>query len=187
MHLFTSQGKPYIIQSHNPIKNFTKEIFYGIAYTLQNHQKNFIMKMQNVDIVRYPKFAHYVRTELSLVHGNKAIMAAMLNIGQLDRATLKRALVWNQGPEIKITALAGAVGEFTPGIGSNEIRINKTAVENFEAGRGISKTKSGKNVYLVGVTLLHELVHWGDDRDGIDRPGEEGAEFETTVYGHVVN
>lgn len=153
----------------------------------QSSLNGIIMKMQHADIVRYPKFANYVKAELSLVSGSKTILAAMLKIGQLDRPTLKRVLQWDRGPEIKITSLAGAVGQFTPGIGSNEIRIDKTAVESFEAGRGISKTKSGKRVSLVGVALLHELVHWGDDQDGIDRPGEEGAEFEIAVYGHVVN
>ena len=42
-------------------------------------------------------------------------------------------------------------------------------------------------VYLVGVTILHELTHWGDDQDGVDRPGEEGEEFEIKVYGKVIN
>jgi hypothetical protein len=34
--------------------------------------------------------------------------------------------------------------------------------------------------------LLHELVHWGDDQDGVDRPGEEGKEFERRAYGTAI-
>jgi hypothetical protein len=145
------------------------------------------MKMQNVDITLYPKFASYVKNSIPKILENKAIVRAMQEIGQLDRATLQRAIKWGQGPEINITVLAGAFGEFTPDTHSNEIRISKGIVEDFEAGRGVRKTKSGKNVYLVGVTLLHELVHWGDDKDGIDRAGEEGEEFEMRVYGQVIN
>jgi len=59
--------------------------------------------------------------------------------------------------------------------------------ENSEDGHGLRKTKWNKNVFLVGVTLLHELVHWADNLDGIDFPDEEGEQFETDVYGMVIN
>jgi hypothetical protein len=144
------------------------------------------MKMKHADITRYPKFAYYLKKNIPEIINVKAIVEAMQEIGQLNKATLKRAVQWESGPDINITPLNGAFGEFTPDIGSNEIRIDKSIVEDFEAGRGIRKTKSGKSVYLVGVTLLHELIHWGDDKDGIDRPGEEGEEFERRIYGKVI-
>lgn len=59
-------------------------------------------------------------------------------------------------------------------------------VDEFEAGKGKRVARAG-DVYLVGVTLLHELVHWGDDQDGIDRPGAEGEEFERLIYGSVIH
>jgi hypothetical protein len=93
---------------------------------------------------------------------------------------------WGTVPNIKITNLARAHGGFTPNVGSQEIRINKMMVEEFEAGNGKRAAHAG-NVYLVGVTLLHELIHWADDRDGIDRPGEEGEEFERAMYGNVIS
>jgi Metallopeptidase toxin 3 len=110
----------------------------------------------------------------------------MNKIGQLNKAKLAAALKWGHGPSVKITTLVGAIGEFTPFIGSNEIRIETKIVKDFEKGKGVRVAKAG-NVFLVGVTLLHELVHWGDDQDGIDRLGEEGAEFETLVYGKVID
>ncbi len=145
------------------------------------------MKMLNADIVVYKKFASYVKNELPKVATNKIIAKALLEIGQLDGPTLKRALEWGSGPDIKITGLVDAYGEFTPDEKSNEIRIDTKVVSDFEAGRGWRRTKSGKKVALAGVTLLHELAHWGDDQDGIDREGEEGEEFETRVYGMVIN
>lgn len=145
------------------------------------------MKMLNADVVLYKKFASYVKKELPKVAANKTIAKALLEIGQLDGATLKRALKWGEGPDIKIVPLAGAFGEFTPDVHSNEIRIDKAVVEDFEAGRGQRRTRTGATVALAGVTLLHELTHWGDDKDGVDRPGEEGEEFETRVYGQVIN
>jgi len=57
------------------------------------------------------------------------------------------------------------------------MRLHKSLVEKFEKS-------SGDRVLLktVGATILHELVHWGDDQDGVDYPGEEGELFEKHVY-----
>lgn len=59
-------------------------------------------------------------------------------------------------------------------------------VEEFEAGKGLRKTATGKLVYLVGVTILHELTHWADDQDGVQEIGEEGNRYEKSVYGKVI-
>jgi len=144
------------------------------------------MRMHATDIKSYPKFAYYVKNDIPKVIHVPSIVYAMNKVGQLNKTKLQSALRWGVGPQIRVTILAGAVGEFTPNIKSNEIRININAVKEFEAGKGKRVAKAG-NVYLVGVTLLHELVHWGDDQDGIDRPGEEGNEFERLVYGSVIN
>jgi hypothetical protein len=144
------------------------------------------MKMSNADILTYPKFAKYVRYELHKVAKVPAIARAFQTIGQLNSVSLKNALKWGQGPDIKITALVGALGEFTADSHSNEIRIKTHLVQDFEAGLDLRLVPGGQ-AHLAGVTLLHELVHWGDDQDGVDRAGEEGEEFETTVYGSVIN
>ena len=144
------------------------------------------MRMLPADIRRYPKLAFYVRINLPQVMKVPAIVKAMNSIANLNQAQLRTALQWGIGPVIKITNLSGNYGEFSPGVKSNEIRINTALVTDFENGLGRRMSKSG-NVSLVGVTLLHELVHWGDDQNGIDRPGEEGEEFERLVYGSVIN
>lgn len=143
------------------------------------------MRMRSVDIKAYPKLTHYVKNDLYKLINVPAIVSAMNKTAQLNRAKLRVALSWNSGPIIKVAPLVGVYGEFSPNIGSNEIRIEDKMVREFEAGRGKRISRAG-NVYLVGVTLLHELVHWGDDQDGIDRPGEEGAEFERLIYGSVI-
>jgi hypothetical protein len=144
------------------------------------------MKMSAGDQLNFPKLKQYVRVKLPEVANNPTIRAAMLSIAQLNHAKLKAALAWGNEPTLNVTPLIDAVGEFTPDIGSNEIRLDTTMVNEFEAGRGWRNAKAGR-VLLVGVTILHELTHWGDDQDGIDRPGEEGEEFERRVYGKVIN
>lgn len=143
------------------------------------------MKMSAADQASFPKLKQYVRDSLPKVADVPVIRAAFLEIGQLNHAKLKQALAWGNEPTIKVTKLTDAVGEFTPDIGSNEIRLDTDMVKEFEAGRGLRQARAGR-VYLVGVTILHELIHWGDDQDGVDRPGEEGEEFERKVYGKVI-
>ena len=105
-------------------------------------------------------------------------------IGGIDRRTLRVALTWGTLPDIRIVDMA-PLGAFTPFINSQEIRIQRAMVNEFEAGRGRRDARAG-SVFLVGVTLLHELTHWADDQDGIDRDGEEGEEFEIERYGSVI-
>ncbi len=40
---------------------------------------------------------------------------------------------------------------------------------------------------LIESTLLHEMVHWGDYKDGVDQSGEEGKKFEKAAYGKDIN
>jgi hypothetical protein len=143
------------------------------------------MQMSAADQRLYPRTATYLKNDLPPAARIPAIIHAMRTVGQVSRAALTRALSWGQGPSIKVAPLIGRYGEFTPGVGSHEIRVAATLVASVEAGRGVLVARAG-NVSLLGVTLLHELVHWGDDQDGVDRPGEEGEEFERLVYGRVI-
>jgi len=78
----------------------------------------------------------------------------------------------------------GAYGEFTPGIGSNELRIDEGLVNRLEAAKG----KEKRNLkFLTAVTVIHEHTHYGDDQNGIDTPGEEGNMLEIASFNRVVN
>ena len=105
------------------------------------------------------------------------------------------ALQYGTNPQIEVVAnlmCAGvkAYGCYT--FGTNVIRIDKNMVDAFEAGGGVVRTTGGRSVYLVGVTLLHELTHWADSQDGVDDPvpgdptNEEGNAYEIGVYGGVL-
>lgn len=143
------------------------------------------MQMASADQTTYPKFTQYVRFSMPKLVDVPVIVNALRNIGQINLARMRLVLKWGSGPMLKIGPLPGKYGEFTPDIGSNEISLNERTVKAFEDGRGLVTASAGK-VYLVGVVMLHELVHWGDDQDGVDRPGEEGKEFETAVYGSAI-
>ena len=41
-------------------------------------------------------------------------------------------------------------------------------------------------IFLLGVTVLHEYVHFGDYNQGVNNDMEEGSYFEELVYGTTV-
>lgn len=113
---------------------------------------------------------------------NPVVKAAMLKYGQITYEQLKADAKNGQGPLLKIdpTLPAGVDGVFTPGIGSNEIRLNDDLLTLFENATGDTKDNLG---FLLGVVLLHEETHKGDDQDGVGYPGEEGNLMENEVFG----
>jgi len=141
--------------------------------------------MSRGSIATYKKFHKYVSLKMPEVRNVVAILDGIRGqAGTITKARIKEALEWGKGPMIKVEVMSVA-GEFTPG--TNEIRIRKQRVDEFEAGRGLVTAPNGKLVYYVGVILLHELTHWADDQDGVDNPLEEGDEFEKAMYGGVVH
>lgn len=145
------------------------------------------MIMDKIDQTCFPKFTRYVRYSLPTVVDVKSIVAAFAKYGQINRTTLKRALAWGNKPYLVIREIDDAIGLFDASVDPDVINIHTRIVKEFEDGHGFRKTKWNKDVYLVGVTLLHELVHWADNLDGIDFPDEEGEQFEQDVYGMVIN
>ena len=135
------------------------------------------MKLTKTDEKLYPNLYSYLKKDVPKLIGHAKVSRALRKYGQIKKFGLLIVLNYGTGPLVRVTSLAGACGEFTPNAKSNELRLHKSLVERFE--------KSSKDRVLlqtVGATVLHELVHWGDDQDGVDYPGEEGELFEKHVY-----
>lgn len=128
------------------------------------------MKMDAATIAKYPRFHHYVSVNMPEVAHVKAIISQVKKLaGKTPSATIVNALKYGNDPRITVVpglVCAGVASYGCYAWGSNEIRIDEDIVKDFEAGKGQFKTKHGKLVYLVGVTLLHELTHWADAQDG---------------------
>ena len=154
------------------------------------------MKLKVEDIRTFPKFHYYVRVELPKVSEATAIVAKIKKFsGKTTKNTIKRALEWGNGPTIEIVENLQCAGVMSYGCyawGGDVLQVDKDLVEDFESGKGVVKNARGKRVFLVGATLLHELTHWADAKDGVDDavPGdpsnEEGNAFEKAVYGKVL-
>lgn len=155
------------------------------------------MQMDKDTIKKFPKLYQYVSCQMPRVKDVKIIMSNIKKLaGKLTDAQLTEALAWGKGPTIKVVKDLMCSGKKSFGCyswGSNELRIDEAMVREFEAGRGLRRTKYGKMVYLVGVTLLHELTHWADAQDGVDDaiPGdpsnEEGERYEERTYGKIID
>jgi Metallopeptidase toxin 3 len=149
------------------------------------------MKLDADTIKNYPKFHYYVRVNMPEVAKVDSIINAIKKIaGKTSKTTIREAMKYGNNPLIKVVEDLKCAGDPALGcyrFGSDEIRVNKRLVDEFEAGRGIVETPGGKKVYLVGVTILHELTHWADAQDGVNATGEDGDAFETAVYGEVLD
>ncbi len=144
--------------------------------------------MRAKDIEKYPKFYQYVSTVLPKVQDRSAIVSTITELsGEIDESIVRNALIWGNAPTVKVVNTLN-YGFYNPKK-REEIAIRRKWVKEFEKGKGLRITKWGELVELVEVILLHELTHWTDDRDRIDRTGddiEEGVLFEETVYGYVI-
>ena len=135
------------------------------------------MQLTRTDEKFYPRLFHYLKNEVPKLIQNIKIAKALLKYGQIKKSTLSQVLGYGSGPFVKVAPIMGACGEFSPGVNSNELRVNASLVARFE-----QNPNDRVLLQTLGATILHELVHWGDDQDGQDYPGEEGELFEKHVY-----
>lgn len=139
------------------------------------------MRLPIAEQSRYPKATRYIRFTLPYVARMPAIVYAVQKCGQLGQQAFAAALAWESDPDISIVTMAPC-GRFSPKPGSNIIEINRLVFDEFETGRG-SQVAPNSPLPALGINILHELVHWGDNLDGIDRPSEESDELEMLFHG----
>ena len=149
------------------------------------------MRMSAADIRNYPLFAKYVSVQLPRIeHVKPIIQAIKMLAGKTPTPTIIAGLQWGRGPLIKIVPGLSARCHCNAQTGwkSDIIELDLNRVTSFETGRGhVGLNAKGQPVFLVGVTLLHELTHWADAKDGVDDPPlEEGDQYEIDVYGQFV-
>ena len=154
------------------------------------------MRLEADIIAKYPKFHYYVRVNMPEVQNVKAIVDQIEKLaGAVSRETIKDSLKYGNDPLIEVVPNLVCAGVKAFGCyawGSNVVQVDQNLVDEFEAGRGVVKNAAGKQVYLWGATLLHELTHWADAQDGVDDAvdgdptNEEGNAYEKGVYGKIL-
>jgi len=141
----------------------------------------------------YPYLTEYLENQLPTVADIPLIVSTISTITGLSETQIKQDLQWGYGPELHITQLDNfGVNTSPTTIGlfrvtePNKIYLDIDYVNRLENGT-LTQYEKDAFLFFLGTTILHEYVHYGDNIDGVDYPGEEGVLFEVLVYGENVN
>ena len=95
------------------------------------------------------------------------------------------AVKWGPQPYLWVVDLPRKVNGRVNKKKPNDTYIDDTIINKFEKYYNSSADAAvrHKAELLVESTILHEMVHWGDHKDGVDQDGEEGKAFERAAYG----
>jgi zincin-like metallopeptidase toxin 3 of polymorphic toxin system len=151
------------------------------------------MRLSADDQTSFPQLTEYLRNAFPRLTSNGVIVFNLRKFGNLSDAQARHALMWGTDPLVSIVDLdAGQCGipqAFGCTNDSTEIQIDDDLVAEFESGgsANLRLTKFGHYVYLAGVTLLHEMCHWGNFLNGVAETTDAGDAFESAVYGGPVN
>lgn len=144
---------------------------------------------------KYPRFAKYVGNDLPTVTKVPAIVRAFQTIGKIDSTMLKLAFSAKADSVLAVTpdaAMTDEAGrwkvcdfriEFDGLVPVNKLLVTEVAVEAFEAGGGLFKTRSGIRVHLAGACVLMALVRWAASMTGGDSSDASSALFAKQMYG----
>lgn len=161
------------------------------------------MRMSAADQRAYPQMAQYVRVAIPKLMTNTKVVNGLKSCGNMSLAQITQALKWGMAPDIKIVDMLvtscrpGDAGPTLYGCTRTTVGIEvaKRVVEAFEKSASTTLSASptannlnasGRAVYVLGVSLLHELCHWGNKLNSVAEPTEMGLKFETTTYGKTI-
>jgi Metallopeptidase toxin 3 len=152
------------------------------------------MKLSADDQTNFPKLTHYMRHDFPLLIGNGVITSNLRKFGSMSLAQARSALLWDTDPLVVITDLDGGQCGVPAAFGctrdTTHIEIDDDVVAEFEsnANANLRLTAFGRHVFLTGVTLLHEMCHWGNRVNGVtETDGDAGEKFENAVYGGTID
>jgi hypothetical protein len=153
----------------------------------------------------YPKLTEYLQNKMPMVKDISVITNAIQDITNLTLSQIQKDLQWGKGPIIKIIQLDNYTSDTGPdtvglfdGAENSEVIfldidwVNNLENDNFDENLvdyfGLESNREAF-LFFLGVTVLHEYVHYGDYLNGNNYkyPEEEGDLFETRVYGEDVD
>lgn len=136
----------------------------------------------------YPKLTEYLKNKMPLLETNRKIIDAIMALTGLTESEIAEHFEWGNGPTIIVLQL----DNYTPNTSENTLGLfDPTHPENLfidldlvlELENGSTMMNSDALIFLLGVTILHEYVHYGDYNQGVNNEIEEGDLFEESVYG----
>lgn len=133
----------------------------------------------------------YTKQSVPKVANISKITDAIQEFTQLPLNIIKNDLKWGEGPILEIVQLDDYLGcstcdDDTVGYFDEEqpsrIFLDKDYVNQIETG-DVVETDDDAFIFFLGTTILHEYVHYGENRNpDFFYWGEEGVKFEIKVY-----
>lgn len=130
----------------------------------------------------YPKLTDWIYDNLAKVPQKKKVFEAFVKYSEQTSGAMQTMLTTcSPTPVIDFKHMPGSNGQFSGSRDANRVYLALSICEKFEKS---AKDRTDARMHLLlESTLLHELVHWGDWKDGKDQAKEEGKEFEKAAYG----
>lgn len=133
----------------------------------------------------YPKLTQYLKNQLPTIKNNATIINKIVKYGDLSVSQVKTQLEWGKGPVIHIKQLGGDIYGLFEGKNPNVLNLDIDLVNDLENSIPNSNL-ANSFAFLVGVTVLHEFVHYSEYTDSSWNSPESGGLFEIDVYGQTV-
>lgn len=141
------------------------------------------MKLSSEIKKTYPKLSGWIEKNIPKVRNKPKVWRAFVQYSELTDAKALNAISMGHMPEIYFDKMPNSNGQYRGSKFPDRVFLAKEICERFEK---VDSKSEGIKI-LVESTLLHEMVHWGDFKDGKDQPGEEGKAFEREAYGKDIN
>lgn len=141
------------------------------------------MRISSAFKKKYPKLSKWIKKEIPKAKNKSKVWTAFLKYSELSACKARRALGNGWYPILYFKAMPGSNGEFSGLTFKNRIYLADAICRRFEN----TDAKNADMHLLLESTILHEMVHWGDWKDGVDQIVEEGKEFEKEAYGKDIN
>jgi hypothetical protein len=146
--------------------------------------EEFAMKISGKLRKDYPLMAAWIEENLPQVAQRAHIMRAFRKYAELNKTDAATALTLGTNPTIDYAQMSDANGDFLGKTFPETVFIAQAICDRFESSPDEQDTRRMR--ILIESTVLHEMVHWGDWKDGVDQGPEEGVRFERAAYGRNV-
>jgi len=132
---------------------------------------------------KYPRLISTVKQVKNYVKNNPEILKWLSYYSGYSTMEVLSQLEYGEGPTL-ITEITDAEYGETPRDASSIIKVNLKWIKGLETAK-LNETIQATS-FLIVATILHEFVHHGRKKNGLDRLYEYGKGFEREAFGEII-
>jgi hypothetical protein len=204
-----NRGGPDTLTSSTMKRDADRFTFYSITLhrdLLRRKQLNrsILMKFDNSDGIRFPKFKNYLVFDFGHLALNDKIIKGLMKWGKMSREQARLYIIPGSGPKITILDDPGGLAFGTKRWRDFPTSVNlaSSLVQAFELKEALSPgdakqnvfaiTGRGQRIYRVGLSIIEQLIQghlfiFSQDVDDLDATTVSARilQFEDEVYGGI--